>query len=207
MRWLRLSDDPAPIDEAALERVEPIARALEAAAHEAPPSLRSSAIRASLLENLDREAAGSATAGWLNVALAAAILVLVALVSVGAPSAIGSMIGDLLQREPGDPSPPLLPVETPALDDRRNAPEPVLTTTPSPDGTPPDPMPTAAETEADQPTPEPASAPAADPPGGRRDPLPTPPVTGPPGPLPTPPPPGPPDGAPPPGPPDWAPAP
>lgn len=204
MRWLRPSNDPAPIDEAALERIEPIARALEAAAHEAPPSLRGSAIRASLLESLDREAAGSATAGWLNVALAAAILVLVVLVSVGAP-AIGSMIGDLIQREPGDPSPPSLPVGTPALDDPRDAPEPVPTTPTSPDGTPPDPMPTASETEADQPAAQPTSAPAADPPGGRPDPLPAPPVTGPPGPLPTPPPPGPPDWAP--GPPDGAPGP
>jgi hypothetical protein len=194
MNWLRWSDSPNPVDEAALERVEPIARALVAAAREAPPSPRGGAIRTALLDGLAEGAPRPAAGGWFGVALAAAVLALVVLLGVGAAS-IGSLISDLLERAPADPSPPALPMETPIADDRANEPELVPYTRPTPDETATDPQSAPPDAPA-QPAVQPTPAQAAEPPGGGPDALPTPPVPGPPGPLPTPPLTGPPGWAP-----------
>jgi hypothetical protein len=194
MNWLRRSESPNPADEAAIERVEPIARALEAAAREAPPSLRGGAIRTDLLDGLAEGDPRPASGGWFGVALAAAVLAMVVLLGVGAAS-IGSLISDLLEDKPAGPSLPALPVDTPVPDDRADEPELVPDTRPTPDGTATDPQSARPEAPA-QPAVQPTPAHAAEPPGGAPDPLPTPSVTGPPGPLPTPPLTGPPGWAP-----------
>ena len=177
MNWLRRTNQRS-IDNP--EALEPIVRALDAAAHEVPPSPRADAIRTGLLEGLE---AGSRVPGaWAGLALAAAVLVLAILIGVGGP-AIGSFIGDLLDRSaPSLPVPPdASPNPDDAIDRFDGAPDERRTPVPSPlpslrPAVPSPEAPAAGPSSA----PEPPADPPATPPGGPPDPLPTPPRTGPP---------------------------
>jgi hypothetical protein len=179
--------------------LEVVARALQAAAHAAPDSPRADEIRARLLATVPGSRRGSL---FMPLAFAAAVLVLVLIVAVGAP-AVGSLIRDLTDRTPSLPAP-----ETAEPDDSVDVSVPMHTpdlTEPAP--SPPSPIPTAshAAQEAGPPVPSaPAPGQQGDTstprPGGPPDPPPTgppdPPPAGPPFPIPTPPATGPPSGVP-----------
>ena len=195
MRWLRPT---VPHDDAdtAIEEVE---AQLHAAALEAPPSGRAEEIRASLLEDVGADRVPMP--GLAPLALAAGALLLALVIGVGAP-AVGSFLGELLDRgaEPtedgllpapsttdrpdvdGVPLPTDVPIPTREVPSPTSDPADVADDPDDPDGGdgpptthPANPQPSAA------PPANPSPSPGPWPPGGPPSPMPTPPPTGPPG--------------------------
>ncbi|MGH2381659.1 MAG: hypothetical protein ACRDG7_10625 [Candidatus Limnocylindria bacterium] len=166
--------------------IEGVASTLEAAAREAPPSLRADEIRAGLLAELEVNSSGVRRGGLPTLVMMAGALVLAVVIGLG-----GAMVGALL--EPREdrvipPSPPTLepiPSLSPratssAVESETPSPSPALSATSSPSAAPGvEAAPPRATAPASTPRPSPTIPPEA-PPGGPPDPLPTPPVTGPP---------------------------
>jgi hypothetical protein len=205
MRWLR----PTVPHDTPEEAVDDILRALEAAAHEAPPSQRAEAIRQQLLDDVGADR--RSLPGLVPLAIAASVLVLGLLVSLGAP-AVGSWLGEQLDRTPPtedavdgahhdgehtSPSVHALPQhEDPEAPSRGALPSDAASPAASPAGgvpaggvPEPSPVPGATEAPVDPAVPSPPEDDDAvsPPPFG---------TPGPPSPIPTPPPVGPPPGTP-----------
>lgn len=195
MRWLRPTV-PHDDADAVIQEVE---AQIQAAAAEAPPSRREEEIRASLLEEVGADR--MPIPGLAPLALVAGALLLALVIGLGAP-AVGSFLGELLDRGPEPTEDGVLPV--PSITDRAEVDDvPIPTDLPIPTRDVPTPASEPVDV-ADDPDdvdgggppatypadPQPSMAPPAEP-------LPSPepwPPGGPPSPMPTPPPTGPPDG-------------
>lgn len=196
MRWLRPTV-PHDDTDAAIEEIE---AQLHAAAAEAPPSRRAEEIRASLLDDVGADR--SPMPGLAPLALVAGALLLALVIGVGAP-AVGSFLGELLDREVEPTEDTLVPA--PTITDRAHVDEvPIPTDVPIPTREVPaapavEPA-NVADDPGDDPPADPPAAPAADPqpsvaPAADPSPSQRPwPPSGPPSPMPTPPPTGPPSG-------------
>lgn len=190
MRWLRPTV-PHDDADAAIDEVE---AQLNSAAAEAPPSRREEEIRASLLEEVGADR--MPMPGLAPLALVAGALLLALVIGVGAP-AVGSFLGELLDRGAEPTEDGLLPV--PSITDRADVDDiPLPTDVPIPTREVPPPTSEPADV-ADDPddgppathpaSPQPSAAPPANPspspapwpPGGPPSPMPTPPPTAPPG--------------------------
>lgn len=185
MRWLR----PTVPHDTPEEALDDVARSLEAAAHEAPPSRRAETLREALLDDVgvDRHVAP----GLVPLALAAGVLLLALVVGIGGP-AVGSWIGDMLDvSQPAPSGPELNATDEPDHDDLREPSRtasprwsPPAVPSPSASGAPngsSDPSPAGGDEPPVAPTPTPTPTPTPDGPPPHASP------DGPPSPMPTPP--------------------
>jgi len=151
--------------------LETVARSLESAAREAPPSPRTAVIRLALLENLDARPAHVRLLRPL--AILGALLFVVAL-SVGVP-AVGSHLGGLI--DPPAPAPVRPDAENPEAVDGSDPPKPTRATdvqsaVPS---SVPSTLPSVAGAPVPSRTAQPSAVPAVNPsPSGSPSPTPTP---------------------------------